>query len=130
MPIIKQMSYFLFLDDERHYNQVKFPIPENYEVKTARNYSEFCDILAKNGLPRVVSFDFDLHEEHYKRFQAVQDGSFNPEFFQNKCGLHCARHLIDLVKKEKAYFPQYFSHSANPKGKSLILKELNNAAKN
>lgn len=123
------MSYFLFLDDERKYHQVKFPIPENYEVKSARNYAEFCDILNRYGVPRVVSFDFDLHEEHYKKFVAVQQGLFNPKSFQHKCGLDCAKYLIDFVKDKDVYFPQYFCHSANPKGKSLILKELNNATK-
>lgn len=119
------MSYFLFLDDIRNFNQVKFPISQPKDVKTARNYFEFCDILDKDGVPNTVSFDFDLSDEHYARFADTQKGR-DPYLFKDKCGLHCADHLIKFVQDNRAQFPIFFCHSMNPIGKKLILNRLKN----
>ena len=119
------MDYFLFLDDIRSFNQVKFPIPTPNNVKTARNYMEFCSILDRDGTPSVVSFDFDLTDEHYIKFNDTQKGH-NPYLFKDKCGLHCADYLIKYVQEKRTAFPVFFCHSANPIGKKLILDKLKN----
>jgi hypothetical protein len=119
------MSYFLFLDDIRTFNQVKFPINSDYQVKSAKNFDEFRSIVERHGTPGIVSFDFDLCPEHYEKFISVQEG-YNPYKFRNKCGLHCVDFLIQHVQEKGTSFPAYFCHSANPKGKKLILDKLKN----
>lgn len=116
------MSYFLFLDDERRFESVKFPDSSfGREIKRARNYAEFCHILDNYGLPAIVSFDFDLSLEHYRAFNKVQSGEFNPKNFSAKTGADCAIYFIEYLRKHNLDMPTVYCHSMNPKGKSIIL---------
>lgn len=116
------MSYLLLLEDIRDPYSIKFP--DEYELLErvhAKNYDEFVSILNNRGLPKAVSFDFDLAPEHY---QAGEKSSFTNLVGYNqlkyKTGADCARHLISYCQRNKLKLPKWFIHSMNPPGRELI----------
>ena len=96
-----------------------------------RNYDEFVKCITYLGLPDVVSFDHDLHEEHIKHyFMVTQDiGIVEYGNLKEKTGKHCAEYLVQEWKKQGKTKPiKTFVHSANKWGGENIkevLQQLN-----
>lgn len=117
----------MFLDDQRKRSDVSFPSQyETLPTLVAKNHKEFVSIVEKNGLPTVVSFDMDLHPDHYKigarsRFTSLA----GYENCLEPTGLDAAKFLVGYCRKNKLKLPTYFCHSMNPAGKTAILKVLN-----
>jgi len=121
------MTYKLYLDDhripEQSYDRTKRKVYlEDWVV--VRNYKEFVDVVSAAGLPSVVSFDHDLHEEHMLYF-FENGGHKNPPNplnanFKEKTGYDCALWLIEYCEKHNLKLPECMVHSVNPIGSNNI----------
>ena len=105
------MSYNLFLDDTRvPVNCRNYPGDESIydaeEFLIARNFDRFYEIIKREGLPKFVSFDYDLNSD--------------------KDGLDCARFLKFECDELGVDVPEYRVHSQWPGIKSEFQKILNN----
>lgn len=139
------MSYNLFLDDIRDVAQA-FIYPrrsksgivmldktltsvseishENWVV--VRSYDEFVDTINNRGIPGVVSFDHDLHEEHIEYYfkYVKQHNQIDYDCFTHKTGYHCAVYLRDYCKSKNVKLPICYVHSANIVGANNIKRVL------
>jgi len=93
------MSYYLFLDDKRIPRDCRNYVGDesDYEIKTwdiVSSFESFCEKIKEKGLPKVISFDYDLN---------------GPED-----GLDCAKFLKVECEKNNKPIPEYRIHSAWP----------------
>jgi hypothetical protein len=135
------MNYNLFLDDIRNpvgkdlyyldQDEIKFYETNNWIV--IRNYDNFVNHIIKYGLPKIVSFDVDLQEIHYKIGRKNGFSVFNIEDYEkegiNKTGVHCTQFIIDYCKDNDHKLPTPYIHSQNPAGSQEIRVRLNNFIK-
>lgn len=104
------MGYNLFLDDMRDPKDCRYyPGDESeYDIGqwvTVRSFDDFKNALETKGIPKLISFDYDLKS--------------------NKDGLDCATFLYDFCKEHNAEVPQYLVHSAWSGIKSKFYEILN-----
>jgi hypothetical protein len=92
--------YDIFLDDAR---ETIAP----YTI-TCRNYRTFCGLIETRGLPRFISFDFDL---------GMSDFNSIGEY---KTGGDCARYLVEYCNGIDSVLPIYKEHTSNPVGATEI----------
>ena len=143
------MSYNLFLDDLRKPEHAYiYPkrngaglIIETQSLKhvsnvdndnwiVVRNYDDFVKTIEEKGLPDVVSFDHDLHEEHIKHYYSVTEKTGIIEYgnLKIKTGKHCAEYFVQKYKELcPPYIPHVYVHRANQWGAQEIkntLKEI------
>lgn len=94
-------NFYLFLDDERMPQRVTWvKIPQNVLWTIVRNYKDFVEAIAKNGIPAFVSFDHDLGLEHYKAHNLAPDGATYEEVYgqaTEKTGMDCLKWLVEKV---------------------------------
>lgn len=127
------MKYNLFLDDERIPQIVTWVELPLVEWVIARNYNQFVEIIQKNGLPELVSFDHDLADEHYAEYTAAHDpksltrGRINYDTFKEKTGYDCAKWLAQYCVDNNRPIPQYYTHTMNPIGGANICSILESA---
>lgn len=139
---IKQRTH-LYLDDFRipqhSYNYTYDLIYLQKDWVIVRDYSEFVRFLTiaahkEETWPEVISFDHDLHDEHYtpqehwddyEKSKAWQDA----QVYTEKTGLECAKWLVELCMDKGLKLPKYLCHSQNPVGKDNILGYLDNYKK-
>jgi|LakMenEpi03Aug12_release.lakeMendotaPanAssembly.Ray.scaffolds.fasta_scaffold65373_4 hypothetical protein len=126
--------YNLFLDDIRTpkeaflYREGKTlcgysDIPNGcWEI--VRNYEDFVKILNEKGLPRAVSFDCDLCEDHMVHYmkETTRSEIYEWENFDTKCGIHCANYLKSLLKGGENI--KIYVHTANQVGRQIIKQIL------
>ena len=111
------MSYYLFLDDIRYPSQVNWvSLPENVEWKIVRSFDEFTNFIKVNGLPKFISFDHDLADEHYKLGHVSAFTKFDYNKVTEKTGYHCAKWLVEYCLERKLPPPNWVTHSMNPIG--------------
>jgi hypothetical protein len=114
-------GYFLFLDDFRFPNWINYiKYPESASWIIARTYYEFLDTIKENGMPKLISFDFDL-DLH----QLGDISHFGPYL----TGLDCSNWLINHCKTNDIAPPMVAVHSQNPEGNKKITENLNNLFK-
>ena len=141
------MSYHLFLDDERHPWSVKWVQLPNVVWEVVRNYDEFIQTIQAHGVPKFVTFDHDLADEHYqamlkecehadKKFTFWMPGDDEHEglnmtfdYGPEKTGYDCAKWLVDFCADNGVGFPEYEVHSMNPVGAKRIRDYIANAKK-
>ena len=131
------MSYVLFLDDERHPDQVTWvEFPRYDAVFIVRNYDAFVNQVTLGGMPGFVCFDHDLADTHYEVMleenkYAYDDGDLKKTFDygSEKTGYDCAKWLVDYCSNNGFKFPRYVVHSMNPAGKERIEGYIENAKK-
>lgn len=100
---------------------------ENDDWVVVRNYEDFVKTIEEKGLPDVVSFDHDLHEEHIKHYYSVTEKTGVIEYgnLKYKTGKHCAEYLVQRCKEQQPQnLPEVFIHSANKWGTEEIRKTL------
>lgn len=110
--------YNLFLDDERVPAEVGnyiYPVElrELYrkeEWTIVRDYDHFISVIKLLGLPKVVSLDHDLADEHY----APTGISYND--FEERTGHCCLKWMIDYIQENDLSLPEVYVHSLNPVG--------------
>lgn len=126
------MNYNLFLDDIRMPVEVgnyMYPVGLRSLFRLqqwviVRNYEEFIDTIERQGVPKMVSFDHDLADEHYRPSMYNPDGHYSNYYkdgtFKEKTGYDCAEWLIAYAKKNAVPLPFVMCHSMNPVGKENI----------
>lgn len=121
----------LYLDDQRT------PLDKDWIV--VRNYNEFVEKIREHGLYsfHTISLDHDLGESAMSEY--FNNVRFNYTLDYNnineKTGYDCIKWLIlhfmeEVGPGEEFYFPQIYSHSANPIGAANIIGYANNFLKN
>lgn len=128
-------SYNLFLDDlcnpdgaylydEGWMLTDKSGIPTDKWV-VVRDYAEFC-LMVKHMLPKTVSFDHDLHEEHIIHYFSVTQSTGVIEYgnLKNLTGRACAQYLVQQCEAAGVPLPKCYIHSANEWGRKEIAKVL------
>ena len=122
--------YRLFLDDERHPQQVKWvELPPGPWV-VVRSYDAFVAHIEKRGMPGFVTFDHDLAQEHYRESMYNPDRHYTNYYtngtFKEKTGRCCALWLVERCIATGAPIPPYAVHSMNPIGKENIVSVMEN----
>lgn len=123
----------LWLDDLRNpYINLEGRVPkENLIIDWVLNYEQFTQWIEKFGLPKIISFDHDLADQHYTpeiywgdydKSKAYQDS----QAYTEKTGMDCAKFLVDYCIDNNVKLPIFYVHSANPVGADNILGLLNN----
>lgn len=118
-------KYNLFLDDFRvpsdAFKYMKDSSYTTLEWLIVRDYREFVEIVeqlyAEDKFPGLVSFDHDLHDDHY-------EAPFAIEHSKEQTGLDCAKWLVSFCMEKKLELPNYKIHSMNPGGKENIQSYL------
>lgn len=126
-------QYNLFLDDLRtpleaySYKLDRVYCDEPWII--VRNYSEFVSYILEHGLPKLISYDHDLCDEHYRMYD--RGTPINYDTLTEKTGYCCAKwliqHCIDLGYVD---VPQFMTHTMNPVGGVRIQNILNDYSKN
>ena len=126
------MKTLLYLDDKRNpFLELSDKINEEYRTIWVRNYDEFQAILEDIGVPDLVSFDHDLHPEHYTPEYFWNDYAASKKYqeyvrekYVNPTGAVCADFLQLYCENNGHYLPSYIIHSANPVGAEWIREVL------
>lgn len=112
----------LFLDDIRSpydvfRNTIDPDYEHNYDWKIVKNYEEFVGVILESGLPKLISFDHDLSQNHY-----LPENQSNIDYdkLTDKTGYDAAMWLIGYCKTNNIGLPKFKVHSANPEGKKNI----------
>jgi hypothetical protein len=103
-------NYNLWLDDKRLPENVTWIELPLVEWIIAKNYTQFVQIIQKQGLPLFVSFDHDLG-----------DCDSNHQYNFGLTGLDCAKWLVNYCFSKNINVPTYYIHSLNPVGAENIL---------
>jgi hypothetical protein len=128
--------YLLFLDDFRIPSEcssyMRHRIPLEYSRlyteqhwSIVREYDEFIRQIQKHGLPSVVSFDHDLHPEHYSSHDNMQDFLNAVRNYTHPTGYECAIWLKDFCSKNNLQLPKCLVHSMSEFGTKRISQLLN-----
>ena len=113
-------KYNLFLDDVRLPNHVTWvDLPPNQHYSVVRNYQEFVDLITLRGIPKFVTYDHDLSDDHYGH--GLRGDNIPYDQYAEKTGYDCAKLLGDYCMKKGVKHPPYQVHSMNPVGKSNII---------
>lgn len=127
------MSYNLFLDDDplRIPNELKWIKLPLVDWTFVRSCEQFVSIIEEKGLPKIVSFDHDLADEHYQEFfrTKVTHEGFRYDVVKERTGYHCAMWLAQLCVENKLPIPEYYIHTLNPVGRENIRSVLESAKK-
>lgn len=110
-----KLSYHLFLDDSRLPHKVDWvDLPQNVDWVIAKYYSEFAKIVRERGIPKFVTYDCDLCDEHYQAFFNLRE-RYPLEYrnFKRRCGIHCVEMLIEECRRLNIPHPEYRIHTKN-----------------
>lgn len=132
----KDEEYNLFLDDYRqpenccgyaHSLGIRPDLYITREWDVVENYKEFVDHITKNGLPKLISFDHDLSDEHYAPIELYdEENEFkikeweSKQSYKEKTGYECAVWLIEYCMANNKKLPEFVVHSMNPVGRERI----------
>jgi hypothetical protein len=127
-------SYYLFLDDYRYpkhcYEYIK---DERYLIREwtiVKSHEEFIQVLEKKfedaEFPSLVSFDHDLHQEHYNQsmYEGVNAYENKYKDFKIPTGRRSAEYLVKFCQKNYLPLPECLIHTMNPAGKIRIQNTL------
>lgn len=125
----------LFLDDARVPNDcANYTGNSIYRLKQwkiVRNYFEFIEAVTKE-LPKIISFDHDLAEEHYEDLFSNENWNkpdskiiLKYDSYKEKSGYECCKWLTDYCRSNNLKLPEIYVHSMNPVGKKNIIELVN-----
>ena len=113
-------KYNLFLDDVRLPNHVTWvDLPPNQHYSVVRNYQEFVDLITLRGIPKFVTYDHDLSDDHYGH--GLRGDNIPYDQYAEKTGYDCAKWLVNECMIKGVKHPPYIVHSMNPVGKQNII---------
>jgi hypothetical protein len=113
-------AWTLFLDDLRFPEDVRYDYGPYKDVVICRNMDDAVWCVKQYGIPKFISFDHDLADEHY-----VAAGG-------EKTGHTFAKWLCDYIMDNKVDIPEdfaYYVHSMNPVGAENIRMYMHNFIK-
>jgi hypothetical protein len=116
--------YNLFLDDEIFPWDVTWVEIPDAPWNIVRSHKEFCEFIVHFGLPKNISFDHDLGQEHYI---ACAEG--REDYGDTPTGLDCAKWLVKYCETRHRSLPNITIHSLNPVGRENIRMYFVNARK-
>ena len=120
-------DYWLFLDDERWPEQDTWvPLPSRMrgQYVIVRSYDEFVKAVKEYGVPKFVTFDHDLAEEHYKEGFAGVAPLYDQ--YKEKTGYHAAEWLVHHCAEQGfTSLPDYQAHTMSPVGRENIHRVMN-----
>jgi hypothetical protein len=128
-------NYNLFLDDDpkRIPGNLAWIQHPDVEWVIVRNYKDFIKTIRDNGIPKIVSFDHDLGEEHYMEYHRVKNTDFSEKIdysrFKEKTGYDCAKWLAEYCVDKKTPIPLYYIHTLNGPGGANIFSIMESARK-
>ena len=95
--------------------------------KVVRSYEQFMHFIRNQGMPRVISFDNDLHPTHYGHYaEACNTGKFYWENVQPKMGIHALQYILNTCKELELKLPIFYIHTANHLAREEMYKLINN----
>jgi hypothetical protein len=114
----------LYLDDNRTPR-------ENHYFKwvIVRDYRAFCNYIMQQGMPKFISFDHDLADEHVQLGAMANWKDFDYTLCTEMTGYDAAKWLVEYCLDNDVQMPHFTVHSANPAGAENILGLLNNLQK-
>jgi len=107
--------YNLFLDDIREPENITIYRESKRDWVVVQNYDDFVRYIEENGLPTMVSFDHDLHFEHYAAMGKILE-------FKEKTGYDALIWLCEYIEKNNLKIPEIKFHTSNYVG----MKNMNN----
>lgn len=99
------------------YTQEDWVVVKDYEG--FRKYIEKSPIL-----PEVISFDHDLHPEHYSVQMNISEHLESTRHYKEKTGFDCAVFLRAFCLQERLPMPKCLIHSMNEVGSRRIAVAL------
>ena len=127
-------NYNLFLDDvripEHCYEYIPDPRYLSLEWHIVRSHEDFIKTLESKWesgeFPALVSFDHDLHDEHYDRsmFHGVNAYENAYKRFTYPTGRRSAEFLVKFCKEKNISMPECLIHTMNPAGKVRINRTI------
>lgn len=112
----------IFLDDNRDpYDVFKNTIDPIYEENNTwlvvRDYYQFINLIQRVGVPKLVSFDHDLTQDHY-----LLENQSNIDYrtLNGNTGYDSAQWLINYCENVGVKLPEIRVHSLNLEGKRNI----------
>ena len=111
----------LFLDDEREAWNDSWDV-----VRTPLEFKAY--INDNKELPKIISFDHDLHAEHYNNAMYRDAEEYNKLYkqFKHETGLDCAKWLCQYCVEQGIKIPIINVHSTNPIGSTNIANTIMN----
>lgn len=120
--------YKLFLDDIREpidaYEYTQRSIYKELGWIVVRSYDEFIDYILNNGLPKLISFDHDLADEHYNYLAMWRKVDYND--YKEKTGYECVKWLCDYCIDTNKKLPECIFHTQNTIGYVNMSKYIEN----
>jgi hypothetical protein len=114
----------VYLDD------IRTPLDKEWIV--VRTYDEFVNVVTTLGLETInqISLDHDLDNSAMTEYYNNVAPNYTLDYSNilEKTGYHAARWLVEYHRGldiVDAYFPQVFTHSANPIGAANIMGVIN-----
>jgi len=118
-------NYNLFLDDNRKPSDVTWVELPLVPWVVVRGCDTFISTISRYGLPRIVSFDHDLCDEHYERyFKAKKTGAFDYNNLTVRTGLDAAKWLVKYCEMFHKLLPECHIHTRNHFGEANIREVL------
>jgi len=119
--------YYLFVDDNREPEQVRWTkLPENVAWVKAHSYYEFVGVIGELGIPKFISYDCDLCDEHYAAlFNLRERYLLHYKEFKTRCGIECVEYLLKLCKKKRVPHPPFIAHTKNQYAQGFIENLIN-----
>jgi hypothetical protein len=126
------MSYNLFLDDYRKPIDVTWLELPMVEWIIVKNYDQFVQTICSLGMPKRITFDHDLADEHYpwtpenqEAYKNTKDPLIIPyNKYKEKTGYECVKWLVNYCMERGHSFPEYYVHTMNPIGKQNIISYI------
>lgn len=129
---MQELNFNLFLDDWRepvlcatymHRRGVDCRIyHEDFII--VRSYGQFIKTILEKGLPKFVSFDYDLADVEELKETLPVDEWFDIINDRNYNGLDCAHFMIKFCTEKNLSFPKYAIHSDNVDGGRKELEKI------
>lgn len=116
---MNKVKRFLFLDDYRSVHDV-YPEEDLSNWAIVKNYDEFINTINTEGAYNLISFDHDLHHEHYRYLS----GEFPYDEVTEKTGWHCLKYLLKHCRQNNLAIPICLIHTMNPIGKINMIDLL------
>lgn len=127
-------TYNLFLDDIREPNWViqykTDPTYNKLDWVVVRSHDEFIKYITENGMPRLISFDHDLADEHYVVYDRINAGlkSTLPDF-KEKTGYESLKWVCDYALDNDCQLSDMMFHTANYVGMKNMVTYYSNFIK-
>lgn len=131
---VEQKAPFLLLDNTRtpkdvfEYTGKAIYVDKKWDV--VRSFDEFKKYIKTNGIPELISFEYDLDgnnypsEDLFDRHDELKERMRQQAIRGEGTGYDCAVWLICFCTINKLKLPIYYCHSKNPLGKASIIKLL------